>query len=162
MRRIGTLLITIFVELRVVAGRSRTWQVAHRPSLVGRAVPWPWEERHGQTMAWARHGHGMGMASVSQTRSHCVNQMGKTHSKPLAARYGREWYGRGMGHGMLYVWICLWTYLCVPSHEFIRTISYQQFICIYCILGRNDLVQQFKISDGCNSHSLFQLHDVIN
>ena len=30
------------------------------------------------------------MASVNQTRSHCVNQMGKTHSKPLAA-----WHGRG-------------------------------------------------------------------
>ena len=25
------------------------------------------------------------MASVNQTRPHCVNQMGKTHSKPLAA-----------------------------------------------------------------------------
>ena len=32
----------------------------------------------------------MGMASVNQTRPHCVNQMGKTHSKPLAARHGRE------------------------------------------------------------------------
>jgi hypothetical protein len=30
-----------------------------------------------------------GMASVNQTRPHCVNQMGKTHSKPLAARHGR-------------------------------------------------------------------------
>jgi hypothetical protein len=29
------------------------------------------------------------MASVNQTRPHCVDQMGKTHSKPLAARYGR-------------------------------------------------------------------------
>ena len=27
------------------------------------------------------------MASVNQTRPHCVNQMGKTHSKPLAARH---------------------------------------------------------------------------
>jgi len=26
------------------------------------------------------------MASMNQTRPHCVNQMGKTHSKPLAAR----------------------------------------------------------------------------
>jgi len=34
------------------------------------------------------------MASVNQTRPHCVNQMGKTHSKPLAARHG---------HGMLCV-----------------------------------------------------------
>jgi hypothetical protein len=34
--------------------------------------------------------HGRGMASVNQTRPHCVNQMGKTHSKPLEARHGRE------------------------------------------------------------------------
>jgi hypothetical protein len=33
--------------------------------------------------------HGRGMASVKLTRPHCVNQMGKTHSKPLAARHGR-------------------------------------------------------------------------
>jgi len=41
-------------------------------------------------MVGAWHGHGM--ASVNQTRSHCVNQMGTTHSKPLSARHG---------HGML-------------------------------------------------------------
>ena len=29
------------------------------------------------------------MASVNQTRPHCINQMGKTHSKPLAVRHGR-------------------------------------------------------------------------
>ena len=29
------------------------------------------------------------MANVNQNRPHCVNQMGKTHSKPLAARHGR-------------------------------------------------------------------------
>jgi hypothetical protein len=29
------------------------------------------------------------MWSVNQTRPHCLNQMGKTHSKPLAARHGR-------------------------------------------------------------------------
>jgi hypothetical protein len=38
-------------------------------------------------MVRAWHGHGM--ASVNQTRPHCVNQMGKTHSKPLAARHSR-------------------------------------------------------------------------
>ena len=36
----------------------------------------------------ARSEHGM--AIVNQTRPHCVNQMGKTHSKPLAARHGRR------------------------------------------------------------------------
>ena len=51
------LLITIFVELRVVAGRSRTQAGSPQAvSLDGRAVPWPLEERHGQSMAWARHG----------------------------------------------------------------------------------------------------------
>ena len=34
-------------------------------------------------------GYGRGMSSVNQTRPHCVNQMGKTHSEPLAARHGR-------------------------------------------------------------------------
>ena len=34
-------------------------------------------------------GHGCGMASVNQTWPHCVNQMGKTHSEPLAAQHGR-------------------------------------------------------------------------
>jgi len=34
------------------------------------------------------------MASLNQTRPHCVNQMGKTHSKHLAVRHGRRtaWY----------------------------------------------------------------------
>ena len=40
--------------------------------------------------AWSGHG----MTSVNQTWSHCVNQMGKTHSKPLVARHGKgtAWY----------------------------------------------------------------------
>jgi len=41
------------------------------------------------------------MASANQTRPHCVNQMGKTHSKPLSARHGC-----GMGTAC-YVWIGL-------------------------------------------------------
>ena len=47
-------------------------------------------EKKGMVRAW----HGRGMASVNQTWPRSVNQMGKTHSKPLAARHGR---------GMLYV-----------------------------------------------------------
>jgi hypothetical protein len=43
-------------------------------------------ERHGRVMAQARHGHGL--TCVNQTRSHCVNQIGNTQSKPLAARHG--------------------------------------------------------------------------
>ena len=42
-------------------------------------------EKNGMVRAW----HGHGMASANQTRPQCVNQMGKTHSKPLAARHGR-------------------------------------------------------------------------
>jgi hypothetical protein len=51
-------------------------------------------EKNGMVRAW----HGRGMASVNQTRPHCVNQMGKTHSKPLAARHGRgkAWARHGM------------------------------------------------------------------
>ena len=50
-----------------------------RPSKDGRAVAL-------RKAAW----HGHGMASVKQTQPHCVNQMGKTHSKRLAARNGRD------------------------------------------------------------------------
>ena len=53
--------------------------------------------------AWSEHG----MASVNQKRTHCVNQMGKTHSKPLAAR---TWQGNGMGTAF-YVWIGLRSHL---------------------------------------------------
>jgi hypothetical protein len=42
-------------------------------------------EKNGVVRAW----HGLGIASVNQTRQHCINQMGKTHSKALAARHGR-------------------------------------------------------------------------
>ena len=42
-------------------------------------------EKNGMVREW----HVRGMASVNQTRLHCVNQMGKTHSNPLAARHGR-------------------------------------------------------------------------
>jgi len=43
------------------------------------------------------------MESVNQTRPHCVNQMGKTHSKPLAARHGRGTARARHGNGMLCV-----------------------------------------------------------
>jgi hypothetical protein len=104
--RLGVLLITIFVELRVVAGGSRKW--AGSPQAVSRrwfcAVAL--RKRRGQSMAWARHGHGM--ASVNQTRPHCVNQMGKTHSKLLAALHG-------MGTAC-YVWIGLYLYVTMSAH----------------------------------------------
>ena len=51
--------------------------------------------------------HGHGMASVNQTRPHCVNQMGKTHSKPLAAGHGRgtAWARHAMSESAL-IGIC--------------------------------------------------------
>jgi hypothetical protein len=83
------LLITIFVEIRVVAGRSRTRAgspqvVTRRPCFTVSVIRTAWSE-HGVDAAWAWHS----MANVNQTRPHCVNQMRKTHSKPLAARNGR-------------------------------------------------------------------------
>jgi hypothetical protein len=40
--------------------------------------------------------HGRGMARVNQTQSHCVNQMGKRHSKLLRHGMAGEWHRRGM------------------------------------------------------------------
>ena len=56
-------------------------------------------EKNDMVGAW----HGRGMASVNQTRPHCVNKMGKTHSKPLPARHGRGMAWARHGHGMLCV-----------------------------------------------------------
>ena len=56
-------------------------------------------EKNGIIGAW----HGHGMASVNQTRPHCVNQIGKTHTKPLAARHGSGTAWTRHGHGMLCV-----------------------------------------------------------
>jgi hypothetical protein len=94
------LLITIFVELRVVAGRSRTRAGSPKGST---AVLCRGLEKNGKVraLAWARHGHGM--ASVNQTRPHCVKQTGKTNCKPLAARHGRGTARTRHGHGMLCV-----------------------------------------------------------
>jgi len=97
VRRIGMLLITIFVELRVVAGRNRTR--AGSPQAVSRRPCCAVALRRTAWSAW----HGRGMASVNQTRPHCVNQMGKTHSKPLAARHGKGTAWVRHGHGMLCV-----------------------------------------------------------
>jgi hypothetical protein len=83
------LLITILVELRVGAGRSRTR--AGSPQAVSRWLCCGLEKN-----GMVRAGHGCGMASVNQTRAHCVNQMGKTHSKPLVARHGRGTAWAGM------------------------------------------------------------------
>jgi hypothetical protein len=56
-------------------------------------------EKNGMVGSW----HWHGMACVNQTRPHCVNEMGKTHSKHLAARHGRGTAWARHGHGMLCV-----------------------------------------------------------
>ena len=56
-------------------------------------------EKEGMLRPW----HGHGMASVNQTPPHCVNQMGKTHSKPFAARHGRGMAWARHGNGMVCV-----------------------------------------------------------
>jgi hypothetical protein len=48
--------------------------------------------QNGMVVAW----HGRGMTCVNKKWPHCVNQMGKTQSKPLGERHGRgmgtAWY----------------------------------------------------------------------
>jgi hypothetical protein len=93
LERIGKLLITNCVELRVVAGRSWMW-AGHPHAVSG----WPMLIHICHAHAVLRRGlmksllerHGRGMACVNHTWPHCVNQMGKIHSKPLDA-----WHGRG-------------------------------------------------------------------
>ena len=76
------LLITTFVELCVVAGRSRTQggspQAVSQQLCCAMAL-----RRTARSEQW--HGHGMG---ESDTAVVCKSN-GKTHSKTLAARHGR-------------------------------------------------------------------------
>jgi hypothetical protein len=88
--RFVMLLITTFVELRVVAGRSRTragplhvvfeWlmliHTCHAMPMPRCAVALRSRFQKGVVVAW----HVCGMACVIQTRPHFVNQMGKTQS----------------------------------------------------------------------------------
>jgi hypothetical protein len=94
------LLVTIFGEIRVVAGRSRTL-AGSLQAVSRRACSAVGLEKNGMVKAW--HGRGKGMASVNQTRPNCVNQMGKTYSKPLAARHGRgtAWARHAMSESAL-------------------------------------------------------------
>jgi hypothetical protein len=115
---IGMFLVATFLELRVVAARSRKMAggqhaVSRRPMLLldsHNAIPFPrcshavtlprpcheravsLSERRIRGMAGERHGNGT--VYVNQTRPHCVNQMGKTQSKPLAELHGMgtAWY----------------------------------------------------------------------
>jgi hypothetical protein len=93
------LLIIAFVELRVVAGRirkraGRPHALSGRPILIHTCYAMPMLRcavvlrsrfQNSMVVVW----HGRGMKYVNLTRPHCVNQMGKTQFKPLAARNGR-------------------------------------------------------------------------
>jgi hypothetical protein len=107
------MLLIKFVELRVVAGRSR--RSAGRPHAVSglpmlihtwHAMPMPRCDvalrclfQNGMVKAW----HRRGMACVNQTRPHCVNQMGKTQYKLLASRHGRGTARAQHGNGVVCV-----------------------------------------------------------
>jgi hypothetical protein len=111
--RIGMLLITTFVDLCAVTGRS--WTRAGRPHTVfGRLMlihtchdmPMPCCTvalrrlfHNDMVVAW----HGRCMTCVNQTRPQCVTQMGKTKSKPLTAQHGRETAWARHGNGMVCV-----------------------------------------------------------
>ena len=94
-------LFSIFQQFRVRAPINNIY-TAHAelvPCFPPR-YPRPTYEKTPQTtpriekgMVGARQGRGMATLCVNQTRPHCVNQMGKTRSKPLATRHS----GKGTG-----------------------------------------------------------------
>jgi hypothetical protein len=101
---IRMLLITNFLEIDVVAakrpkaGKSPTWRLmpspCHDPAMALRS-----HFQKGIFVAW----QGNGIVCVNQTRSHCVNQMGKTQFKALAERHGRGTAGEPHWNGMVCV-----------------------------------------------------------
>jgi hypothetical protein len=60
------------------------------PAVLCRGLEKSLSERHGRCNVRAQHGYDM--SCVNQIRLNCVNKMGKTQSKHLAARHGH-----GMG-----------------------------------------------------------------
>jgi len=82
--------LTTFVTVLAVAVRSCNWagpDVQSHMSFLAPAVLCNDLQICVQNgMVGARHGHGT--ACVNQTRPHCINQMGTTQSKSLAARHG--------------------------------------------------------------------------
>jgi hypothetical protein len=93
------MLLITFVELRMVAGRSRMW--AGHPHAVS-GLPMLAHTCHAHAVLCRglekllAEWHGRGMAGVNQTWPHRVHLMGKTQSKPLAARHSRKQHGNGM------------------------------------------------------------------
>ena len=101
--------------------RSSQGHSTARPSRNGRAVAL-------RRTAWSEHG----MANVNQTRPRCVNQMGKTHSEPPAARHGRgtAWAPHAMCESALRIGssgcrrmnIFLFTILVFSQFEILRSV----------------------------------------
>jgi hypothetical protein len=147
------LLTTTFVELRVVAGRSRTQAgrshaVSGRPMLMHKchAMPMPRcavalisHFQNGMVVAW----HGRGMAYVNQTGPHCVNQIGKTQSKPLAVRHGRgtAWY----------VWISL-TWPAVQPEDILIRLSQ---CCCFVTSMNDDVACPRRQCDFCTNYKTY-------
>jgi hypothetical protein len=86
------------------AGRSptcRLWTNSHMPCHALAApmsrCAMALRSRFQNGMVMPRHGRGL--LCVNDTLPHCVNEMGKTQSKPLAARHvsGTAWARHGNG-----------------------------------------------------------------
>ena len=60
----------------------------HAPTMLCHGLEKSLSVEYGRSMAGAQHGHVM--ACVNQTQLHCVNQMGKTQSKPLVTQHGHS------------------------------------------------------------------------
>jgi hypothetical protein len=109
IRTASVLLVATFV----VAGRSRMragrpHAVSGRPMLIHTYHAAPMlrcsmalRSRFQNGMAWERHGRGM--VCVNQTRTHCVNKIVKTRSKPIAERHNRGMAWVRHGNGMVFV-----------------------------------------------------------
>jgi hypothetical protein len=59
----------------------------HAPAMLCHGLEKSLAVQYGQSMAGAQHGHVM--ACVNQTQPHCVNEIGKTQTKPLATQHGQ-------------------------------------------------------------------------
>jgi hypothetical protein len=63
------------------------------------------------------------MTCVNQTRPHCINQMGETQPKPLAARHGigmgTEWYCE-----LVYIVPCFLSWAVRPELQSATSLSY--------------------------------------
>jgi hypothetical protein len=95
------LLITTFVELRVVT--ERIGKQVHAVPMPRCNVALISRFQNGMVMTC----HGRSMACVNQTGPYCVHRMEKTQSKPLAAPNSRgmawAWERHGMGELTLIV-----------------------------------------------------------